>query len=198
MKRPAECGTNRCGRRCRPLWILIRLVRQRIGPKRCGNRQQDLGLRGRADAKTIVLVQDNLNIHCKASLCEAFPPSKHAAWSSVSNDTTPPSTAVGLISPNPSRRPNLAMPRPPHSRQANVDRGNRCLERDRNAKYTEASWHFTTADARIALRHLYPSNLIKSGDQRDPTTKWWTGAAFIITIVVAISKDLQTPLGGKG
>jgi hypothetical protein len=26
-----------------------------------------------ADAKTIVLVQDNLNIHCKASLYEAFP-----------------------------------------------------------------------------------------------------------------------------
>jgi hypothetical protein len=26
-----------------------------------------------ADAKTIVLVRDNLNIHCKASLYEAFP-----------------------------------------------------------------------------------------------------------------------------
>jgi hypothetical protein len=25
------------------------------------------------DAKTLVLVQDNLNIHCKASLYEAFP-----------------------------------------------------------------------------------------------------------------------------
>jgi hypothetical protein len=42
-------------------------------PKRCGNRQQDIGLRGPAEGKTIVLVQDNLNIHRKASLYEAFP-----------------------------------------------------------------------------------------------------------------------------
>ena len=30
-------------------------------------------------------------------------------------------------------------------------------ERDRNAKHIKASWHFTTPDARIKLRHLYPS-----------------------------------------
>jgi hypothetical protein len=28
---------------------------------------------------------------------------------------------------------------------------------DRNAKHTKANWHFTTPDARIKLKHLYPS-----------------------------------------
>ena len=52
--------------------------------------------------KTIVLVQDNLNIHSRASLYEAFPPPEADGWSSASNGTTRPSTAVGLIWRNPS------------------------------------------------------------------------------------------------
>jgi hypothetical protein len=55
-----------------------------------------------ADAKTIVLVQDNLNIHCKASLYEAFPAVEARRLVERFDGTTPPSTAVGLISPNPS------------------------------------------------------------------------------------------------
>src|SRR6478736_2064842 len=53
-------------------------------------------------ARTIVLVQDNLNIHSKASLYEAFRPPKPGGWSNVSNGTTRQSTAVGSIwrSPN--------------------------------------------------------------------------------------------------
>src|SRR5882762_6848260 len=30
-------------------------------------------------------------------------------------------------------------------------------EHDRNAKHTKANWHFTTPNARIKLKHLYPS-----------------------------------------
>ena len=30
-------------------------------------------------------------------------------------------------------------------------------EHDRNANHTKSDWHFTTADARIKLKHLYPS-----------------------------------------
>src|SRR4051794_36814502 len=30
-------------------------------------------------------------------------------------------------------------------------------ERDHNANHTKANWHFTTANARIKLKHLYPS-----------------------------------------
>ena len=61
---------------------------------------KDLADRHFPHVKTIVLVQDNLNIHSKASLYEAFPASE-AGWSSASNGTTRPSTAVGLTSPNP-------------------------------------------------------------------------------------------------
>src|SRR5712671_3865412 len=30
-------------------------------------------------------------------------------------------------------------------------------EHDRNARHTKADWHFTTSNARIKLKHLYPS-----------------------------------------
>jgi hypothetical protein len=30
-------------------------------------------------------------------------------------------------------------------------------EHDRNATHTKANWHFSTANARIKLKHLYPS-----------------------------------------
>jgi len=30
-------------------------------------------------------------------------------------------------------------------------------QHDRNANHTKANWHFTTPDARIKLKHLYPS-----------------------------------------
>jgi hypothetical protein len=50
-------------------------------------------------ANTIVLVQDNLNIHSKASLYDRRP--RQGDWSSASNGTTRPSTALGSIWPNP-------------------------------------------------------------------------------------------------
>ena len=53
-------------------------------------------------AKTIVLIQDNLNVHSKASLYEAFPAAE-ARWlvERFRICTTRPSTAAGLILPNP-------------------------------------------------------------------------------------------------
>jgi hypothetical protein len=30
-------------------------------------------------------------------------------------------------------------------------------EHDRNANHTKANWHFSTSNARIKLKHLYPS-----------------------------------------
>jgi hypothetical protein len=30
-------------------------------------------------------------------------------------------------------------------------------EHDRNANHTKANWHFTTPNARVKLKHLYPS-----------------------------------------
>ena len=54
-----------------------------------------------ATAKVIVLVQDNLNIHSKASLTRRSRPPKPAGWSSASNGTTRQSTAAGSIWPSP-------------------------------------------------------------------------------------------------
>jgi hypothetical protein len=66
-----------------------------------------------ANTKTIVLVQDNLNIHSKASLYEAFPAAE-ARRLNTSNGTTPPSTAAGSIW----RNPNSASYRPSASTAA--------------------------------------------------------------------------------
>jgi hypothetical protein len=53
------------------------------------------------DAERIVLVQDNLNTHCPASLYEAFPAARRVASSSGSNGIAPPSMEAGWTSPNP-------------------------------------------------------------------------------------------------
>ena len=73
-------------------------------------------------ARTIVLVQDNLNIHSKASLYEAFRAAearrlvehfewhytpKHGSWLDLGIRT---------------RRPIVSVPRPPHPRQTNPHR----------------------------------------------------------------------------
>ena len=62
---------------------------------------KDLADRHFPHVKTIVLVQDNLNIHSKASLYEAFPASEARRLVERFECTIRPSTAVGLTSPNP-------------------------------------------------------------------------------------------------
>ena len=111
-----------------------------------------------ASAAMIVLVQDNLNIHCKASLYEAFPAAearrlaerfewhytpKHGSWLDLAESELGVMTSQCL-----SRRI--------------ADKGTlideiAAWEHDRNAKHAKANWHFTTADARIKLKRLYPS-----------------------------------------
>jgi hypothetical protein len=109
-----------------------------------------------ADAKTIVLVQDNLNIDCKASLYEAFPAvearplverfewhytPKHGSWLDLAE------SELGVLT---SRCLDRRIP----DKQTLIEEIG-AWERDRNA--TKARWHFTSPDARIKLRHLYPS-----------------------------------------
>jgi hypothetical protein len=75
---------------------------------------KDLADRRFAKAKTIVLVQDNLNIHCKASLYEAFPAAearrlverfewhytpKHGSTSPSPNSASSPPSASTAASP---------------------------------------------------------------------------------------------------
>jgi hypothetical protein len=111
-----------------------------------------------SDARTIVLVQDNLNTHSKASLYEAFPAAearrlverfewrytpKHGSWLNLAE------SELGVLS---SQCLNRRIP----DKQILVEEV-AAWEHDRNAIHAKANWRFTTPDARIKLRHLYPS-----------------------------------------
>jgi hypothetical protein len=111
-----------------------------------------------AHAKTIVLVQDNLNIHAKGPLYEAFPPAearrlaerfewhytpKHGSWLDLAESELAVLTSQCLDRRIPDK-------------QTLIDEV-AAWEQDRNANHTKSDWHFTTADARTKLKHLYPS-----------------------------------------
>ena len=109
-------------------------------------------------ANTIVLVQDNLNIHSKASLYEAFPARearrlverfewrytpKHGSWLNLAE------SELGVVSAQ-------CLDRRIPDKQTLIDEI-AAWEHDRNAQHTKSDWHLTTKDARIKLKHLYPS-----------------------------------------
>ena len=111
-----------------------------------------------AHAKTIVLVQDNLSIHSKASLYEAFPAvearrlverfewhytPQHGSWLDLAE------SELGVLT---SQCLNRRIP----NKQILVDEI-AAWEHDRNANHTKADWQFTTKNARIKLKHLYPA-----------------------------------------
>src|SRR5438105_2129581 len=108
--------------------------------------------------KTIVLVQDNLNIHSKASLYEAFPAPearrlverfewhytpKHGSWLDLAE------SELGVLSTH-------CLDRRIPDKQTLIDEI-AAWEHDRNTHHTKADWQFTTKDARTKLKHLYPS-----------------------------------------
>ncbi|MGH7192214.1 MAG: IS630 family transposase [Candidatus Saccharimonadales bacterium] len=112
-----------------------------------------------ADARTIVLVQDNLNIHCKASLYDAFPAAdarrlaerfewhftpKHGSWLDLAE------SELGVLS-------SQCLARRIPDKQTLIDEI-AAWEHDRNANHTLANWHFTTPTARIKLKHLSPQS----------------------------------------
>ena len=109
------------------------------------------------NAKKIVLVQDNLNTHKPASLYEAFPPAearrlverfewhytpKHGSWLDMAE------SELGVLSSQCLGR------RIPDKQTLIVEVA--AWEKDRNKRHTKADWQFTTADARIKLKRLYP------------------------------------------
>ena len=111
-----------------------------------------------AHAKTIVLVQDNLNIHSKASLYEAFPAvearrlverfewhytPKHGSWLDLAE------SELGVLT-------SQCLDRRIPNKQILIDEI-AAWEHDRNANHTKADWQFTTKNARIKLKHLYPA-----------------------------------------
>jgi hypothetical protein len=112
------------------------------------------------EAEKVVLVMDNLNTHTLGSLYEAFPPQearrlaerleihytpKHGSWLNMAESELSILTRQCLGQRLPSRA-DLA---------AEVG----AWEADRNARAARMQWRFTTADARIKLKHLYPTLL---------------------------------------
>jgi len=116
------------------------------------------------DAEKIVLVMDQLNTHTPASLYEAFPPAeakriadrleihptpKHGSWLNMAEIEF--SVLV---------RQCLGQRLPDDDRLRQEIGG---WEARRNNAATTIDWRFTTADARITLKHLYP---VSSHDDR--------------------------------
>ena len=103
-------------------------------------------------------VQDNLNTHRPASLYEAFPAAqarrlverfewhytpKHGSWLDMAE-----SELAALSSQCLDRRiPDKQM----------LIREVAAWQTQRNKRHTKTDWQFTTADARIKLKRLYPS-----------------------------------------
>jgi hypothetical protein len=108
-------------------------------------------------ARKIRLVMDNLNTHSLASLYEAFPPAearrlaekleihytpKHGSWLNIAE------IELSALKSQCLRR---RIPDLPQMRQQI-----RHWEKDRNNRHAMIDWQFTTADARIKLKHVYP------------------------------------------
>jgi DDE superfamily endonuclease len=110
------------------------------------------------DAERVVLVMDNLNTHKLASLYEAFPPDqarriaekleihhtpKHGSWLNVAE------IELSVLA-------RQCLDRRIETAEA-LRQEVMAWEEPRNDRAAEVRWRFTTADARIKLRHLYPS-----------------------------------------
>ncbi len=109
------------------------------------------------EAECLVLVMDNLNTHGKWSLYEAFEPAeakrvadkmeihytpKHGSWLNMAEIELSVLARQCLDR----RLPDIAVLR--HEVAA--------WERARNASGRTVNWHFTTAEARVKLKKLYP------------------------------------------
>jgi len=108
-------------------------------------------------ATGIVLVMDQLNTHSPASLYEAFAPEeakrladrleihhtpKHGSWLNMAEIEL---SALGRDLPD------------RVGDRATLERHVQAWQHRRNAAATRADWQFTTKDARIKLRKLYPT-----------------------------------------
>lgn len=119
------------------------------------------------DAERVVLVMDNLNTHSPASLYVAFPPAeakriadkleihptpKHGSWLNMAE------VEIAVLSGQclDRRIPDLGTLR----------REVAAWEEARNQTATTIDWRFTTEDARIRLKHLYPAHEQTGCDSR--------------------------------
>jgi hypothetical protein len=110
------------------------------------------------EAAVVVLVMDNLNTHCIGSLYEAFDPAtaralasrleihhtpKHGSWLNMAE------TELSILS-------RQCLDRRIDSKEF-LTTEVAAWEQERNSRECKINWQFTTADARIKLKRLYPS-----------------------------------------
>ena len=144
---------------CEPLkgWRHVAVTGQRRQVEWAGFIRDLLEGRYKA-AERVVLVMDQLNTHSPASLYEAFPPEeakrlsdrleihhtpKHGSWLNMA-EVELSALARQCLSRRIARADTLA-------------RRVGAWEAARNAAVAKVDWQFTTADARMKLRSLYPS-----------------------------------------
>ena len=111
------------------------------------------------DAQRVVLVMDNLNTHTLGSLYEAFEPAKARALACrlEIHHTPKHGSWLNIAEIELSRLTRQCLDR----RIDDLDLLNTELaawQAATNADQRQVDWQFTTADARIKLRHLYPQH----------------------------------------
>ena len=143
---------------CEPLagtrWVTVSERRTKIDWARAVRELVDVRY---PDAERIVLVLDNLNTHSPAALYDAFPPAEakrlaaklelhytpvHGSWLNVAEIELSALSRQCLDQPFDG----------PEALAAAVD----AWQTRRNADAGPVDWRFTTADARIKLKRLYP------------------------------------------
>jgi len=110
------------------------------------------------EAEKVVLVMDNLNTHKVASLYEAFEPerARRIAEKLEIHHTPVHGSWLNMAEIELSVLARQCLDRRIESAEE-LRREVRAWEKDRNESGVEVRWQFTTADARIKLRRLYPT-----------------------------------------
>ena len=110
------------------------------------------------DADCLTLIMDQLNPHSAASLYEAFPPedARHLAKRLDIHHTPKHGSWLNMAEIELSALARQALSRR-LARQDTLERRVADWEAKRNAAGTTIDWQFTTKDARVKLRSLYPS-----------------------------------------
>jgi hypothetical protein len=109
------------------------------------------------EAEKVVLVLDNLNTHKLASLYEAFPPerARRIAEKLEVHHTPKHGSWLNMAEIELSVLARQCLARRIETREE-LEREVAVWEEERNERGVEIRWRFTTADARIKLRRLYP------------------------------------------